>query len=87
MNSDISTHLQDLSISSQGYIVGYDQAFRGYVGRLVKLGLTPETKFTVIRHHFPQTHAHVIEVNGRLIQLTSEEAKALCVELIPHSAL
>ncbi|MGK7945800.1 MAG: FeoA family protein [Microcystaceae cyanobacterium] len=80
MNSDISTHLKDLSIHSKGYIVGYDKAFRGYIGRLLKLGLAPETEFTVILHHFPQPHFHVIEVDNQLIQLTPPEANALCVE-------
>jgi ferrous iron transport protein A len=82
MNSETTTYLRDLAVSSQGCIVGYDKAFRGYIGQLLKLGLKPETTFTVIRHHFPQPHSHLIEVNGQLIHLTSPEANALCVELI-----
>ncbi|MGK7932217.1 MAG: FeoA family protein [Microcystaceae cyanobacterium] len=85
MDADTSTYLRDLAVSSQGYIVGYDKVFQGYIGRLLKLGLTPDTTFTVIRHHFPQPNSHLIEVNGRLIQLTPPEANALCVESIESS--
>ncbi len=80
MNLEITTYLKDLAIGSQGYIVGYDKAFLGYMGKLLKLGLAPNTSFIVIRHHFPTLFSYIIEVNGRLIQLSQPEADALCVE-------
>lgn len=80
MNLSVITHLRDLPIGCQGYIVGYDYAFQGYIGKLLRLGLTPGTFFTVIRHRFPDPFSHLIETQGRLIQLTKPEADALCIE-------
>ncbi len=80
MNLEITTHLKDLCVGSKGYIVGYDKAFLGYMGKLLQLGLIPETSFTVIRHHFPDPFSYLIEVEGKLIQLSQPEADALCIE-------
>ncbi len=82
MNLEMATHLKDLAIGSQGYIVGYDKAFRGYIGRLLQLGLAPETRFIMIRPHFPDPFSYVIEVQGKLIQLSRPEADALCIETV-----
>lgn len=76
-----NTHLRDLPVGSRGCIVGYDRAFRGYMGKLLAMGLQPGTAFTVIRHAL-FGHLVEIEVQGFTLSLRKPEADALCVEEI-----
>ncbi len=82
MDTALITHLKDFLPGSQGYIVGYDKAFLGYMGRLWQLGLTPYTPFTFIRRGIPDSFSYLIEARGQLIQLSKPEADALCVEVL-----
>lgn len=72
------TYLRDLPIGCRGRVVGYDYVTRGYKGRLLAMGLTPGTEFTVIRHtYFSDIE---IEVQGRKLKLRKHEADVLCIE-------
>ena len=44
----IRTQIRELERGSIGIIVGYDRAYGGYIGKLVKMGLKPETQFVVL---------------------------------------
>ena len=79
MSTNTSTHLRDLPVGARGRVVGYDKAFRGYKGKLLSMGLTPGTEFTVIRHA-PLGDPVEIEVRGFKLSLRKQEAEALCVE-------
>jgi ferrous iron transport protein A len=73
------TYLKNLPVGAKGHIVGYDKAFRGYIGKLFSMGLKPGTEFTVIRQAFFE-YPLQIEVAGNLLNLYKPEAEALCVE-------
>ncbi len=79
MSTNTSTHLRDLPVGARGRVVGYERAFRGYKGKLLSMGLTPGTEFTVIRHA-PLGDPVEIEVRGFKLSLRKQEAEALCVE-------
>jgi ferrous iron transport protein A len=75
----ITTYLTEMAVSARGYIVGYDRAYSGYIGKLLSKGLAPGTKFILIRQacsEFPLQ----LEVEGNLISLSKPEVDALCVE-------
>ena len=74
-----TTYLRDLPSNTMGRIVGYDKAFAGYRGKLLSMGLTPGTKFTLIRVGFAGEPV-VIEVEGINLKLRKQEADALVVE-------
>jgi len=46
---EVRTFLREIPIGKAGKVVGYDRALRGYKGKLLSMGLTPGTEFTVIR--------------------------------------
>ena len=46
--------LRHLKVGSAGRILGYDCPHRGYRKRLLAMGLTPGTEFTVTRHAPPR---------------------------------
>lgn len=76
-----TTYLRDLPVGTRGRIVGYDRVFRGYIGKLFSMGLTPGKEFTTIRHAFLD-YPLQIEQEGKLLNLRKQEADALCVETI-----
>lgn len=80
-DNQIVTYLREFPVGTKGRIVGYDKVFRGYTGKLLSMGLTPGTIFTVIRHAF-LNYPLQIEVGGNLFNLRKPEADALCVEEI-----
>ncbi|MGK7875622.1 MAG: ferrous iron transport protein A [Xenococcaceae cyanobacterium] len=79
MRSNRSTYLRDMPVGFRGCVVGYEKAYRGYKGKLLSMGLTPGTEFTVIRHA-PLGDPVEIEVRGFKLSLRKQEADALCVE-------
>ncbi len=81
MQQIVKTYLRELPIGAIGYIVGYDKIFRGYQGRLLSMGLTPGTKFIVVRQA-SKNLPMMLEVNCNLLKLTQPEADALCIEEI-----
>ncbi|GFE71385.1 FeoA family protein [Chroococcus sp. FPU101] len=75
----ITTYLTEMAVSARGYIVGYDRAYSGYIGKLLSKGLAPGTRFILIRQacsEFPLQ----LEVEGNLVSLSKPEVDALCVE-------
>lgn len=77
----IRTQIRELEQGSIGIIVGYDRAYGGYVGKLMKMGLKPETQFVVLR---PSCEEGAVEIllAERIIKLAKSEANALCVEAL-----
>ncbi|NET58670.1 MAG: ferrous iron transport protein A [Symploca sp. SIO2E6] len=78
MITNCNTYLRDMPEETRVRVVGYEQAYLGYKGRLLSMGLTPGTEFTVIRH-IPFNMVE-IEVQGLKLSLRKQEADALCVE-------
>jgi ferrous iron transport protein A len=79
IDTNISTYLRELPVGTRGRVVGYEKAYQGYKGKLLSMGLTPGTEFTVIRHA-PLGDPVEIEVRGFKLSLRKQEADALCVE-------
>ena len=71
--------LGDLAVGSTGKVVGYEKGARGYKGKLLAMGLTPGTEFTVTRHA-PLGDPVEILVRGFKLSLRKDEAKTLFVE-------
>lgn len=76
---DIRTRIRELEKGSVGIVVGYDQAYGGYIGRLIKMGLKPETQFVVLCPTCAEGGVEVL-LKERIIKLSKSEADALCVE-------
>ncbi len=83
MNRDTNTYLCNLPLGCRGRVVGYEQVTAGYKGRLLAMGLTPGTEFTVIRHT-PLDDLIEIEVGGSKLSLRKHEADVLCIEEVNH---
>ena len=79
MSTITTTYLRDMPAGTIGRLVGYDKAFGGYRGKLVSLGLTPGTEFTVISVGFGGDLVE-IKVQGVNLSLPKQEADALVVE-------
>jgi ferrous iron transport protein A len=75
---EAGTYLRNLAVGGKGRIVGYERVTGGYKGRLLAMGLTPGTEFTVIRHA-PLGDLE-IEVGGFKVSLRRHEANVLCIE-------
>jgi ferrous iron transport protein A len=81
LNMNTNTHLRNLAVGCRGRIVGYEHVTGGYKGRLLAMGLTPGTEFTLIGHD-PLDDLIEIEVQGVKLSLRKHEADVLCIEEI-----
>lgn len=79
MEAETNTYLREMTQGSQGRIIGYEKARGGYKGKLLSMGLTPGTKFTVIRVA-PLGDPVEILVRGFHLSLRKQEADALIIE-------
>ena len=78
-NMVIRTQIKELELGSVGIVVGYDRAYGGYTGRLMKMGLTPETQFVVLSTTCEEDAVEILLEKG-IIKLSKSEANALCIE-------
>ncbi|MEO1509968.1 MAG: FeoA family protein, partial [Cyanobacteria bacterium J06633_23] len=74
-------NLDALAVGQSGRIVGYQQSNHAYREKLLSMGLTPGTHFTVTRQA-PMGDPIEIEVRGFNLSLRKSEAAALTVEPI-----
>lgn len=79
--TEVRTFLREIPIGKAGKVVGYDRTLRGYKGKLLSMGLTPGTEFTVIRVA-PLGDPVEIRVRGFHLSIRKQEADALIVEEI-----
>ena len=70
-----------VAVGQSGRIVGYESGHHAYRNKLLAMGLTPDTQFTVTRHA-PLGDPIEIEVRGFKLSLRKQEAAALQVEVI-----
>jgi len=83
-NPDMTTStltLGTLEVGQSGRILGYEPGGRAYRGKLLSMGLTPGTHFTVTRQA-PLGDPVEIEVRGYKLSLRKGEAAALQVERV-----
>ena len=74
-------HLGALAVGQSGCIVGYEQGNRAYREKLLSMGLTPGTHFTLTRQA-PMGDPVEIELRGFKLSLRKDEAAAIRVETI-----
>lgn len=71
--------LRDLATGDSGRVTGFGQGSRAYRRKLLAMGLTPGTTFTVTRFA-PMGDPVQIRVRGFALSLRKDEAAALQVE-------
>lgn len=81
MQTPATQHLGSLNAGQSGHIVGYESTHRAYREKLLSMGLTPGTHFTVTRQA-PMGDPIEIEVRGYKLSLRKGEAEALKVESV-----
>lgn len=81
---NIRTQIKELELGSVGIVVGYDQAYGGYTGKLIKMGLKPSAQFIVLCTTCKEGAVEIL-LKERIIKLSKSEANALCVEEIEES--
>ncbi|MEB3278415.1 MAG: FeoA family protein [Lyngbya sp.] len=81
---ETSIYLQEMPSGSVGRILGYEKAYRSYKSKLLSMGLTPGTEFTVIRVA-PFGDPVEINVRGFNLSLRKQEADALIVEILSQT--
>ncbi|MEB3210104.1 MAG: FeoA family protein [Leptolyngbyaceae bacterium] len=74
-------HLGALEVGQSGRVLGYEKGNRAYREKLLSMGLTPGTHFTVTRQA-PMGDPVEIEVRGFKLSLRKAEATALQIEVI-----
>lgn len=72
--------LRDLAVGSTACVAGYEATARSYKRKLLAMGLTPGTEFTVTRHA-PLGDPIEVKVRGFCLSLRKDEANALLVAL------
>jgi ferrous iron transport protein A len=75
----VSGSLQDLTPGERGRVIGLGAGDRGYRAKLLAMGLTPGTEFTVLRLA-PLGDPVEISVRGAAVSLRKAEAELLKVQ-------
>lgn len=75
----IATSLKMLSAGDSGRIVGFDNSGKAYRKRLLAMGLTPGTEFTVTRFA-PMGDPVEIKIRGFSLSLRKSEADVVLIE-------
>ncbi len=73
--------LRDLAVGSKGKITGLQKGNKAYRQKLLAMGLTPGTEFSMIRCA-PMGDPVEIKVRGFALSLRKDEAETLLVERI-----
>lgn len=75
----MTTSLKALATGDSGRIVGYDQAGGAYRKKLLAMGLTPGTEFSITRFA-PMGDPVEIRLRGFSLTLRKNEASVLLIE-------
>ncbi|WP_305907521.1 FeoA family protein [Methylomarinum sp. Ch1-1] len=75
----MSQTLNSLSVGDSGRILGFDNSGKAYRKRLLAMGLTPGTAFTVTRFA-PLGDPVEIKIRGFSLSLRKNEASVLIIE-------
>jgi ferrous iron transport protein A len=77
----MSINLKNLSAGDLGKIIGFDKTGKAYRKRLLAMGLTPGTHFSVTRFA-PMGDPVEIKLRGFSLTLRKDEASVLLIEKI-----
>jgi ferrous iron transport protein A len=73
--------LKNLTVGDLGKIIGFDKSGKAYRKRLLAMGLTPGTQFSVTRFA-PMGDPVEIKLRGFSLTLRKDEASVLLIEKI-----
>lgn len=73
--------LKDLSIGDRGRVTGFNKQGRAYRKRLLAMGLTPGTEFSIVRFA-PLGDPVEITLRGFSLTLRKDEADVLSIEKV-----
>jgi len=73
--------LKNLAVGDLGWVAGFEAAGRNYRKKLLAMGLTPGTEFSVVRMA-PMGDPVEIQVRGFKLSLRKGEAAAIQVEKV-----
>jgi ferrous iron transport protein A len=71
--------LRDMAVGDKGIVAGFQKGNKGYRKKLLAMGLTPGTIFSIIRYA-PMGDPIEISVRGFALTLRKDEANTLLVE-------
>ncbi|WP_198246352.1 FeoA family protein [methane-oxidizing endosymbiont of Gigantopelta aegis] len=71
--------LKQLTIGDRARVVGFEKSGKAYRKRLLAMGLTPGTEFTVVRYA-PMGDPIEIRLRGFSLTLRKDEASVVLVE-------
>ena len=71
--------LKDLNVGDSGKIVGFEQSGKAYRKRLLAMGLTPDTEFSITRFA-PMGDPVEIKLRGFSLTLRKDEAAIVLIE-------
>ncbi len=77
----MNLRLSDLKLGERGRVIGIDKGEKGYRQKLLSMGLTPGTEFSVMRYA-PMGDPVEIQFRGFALSLRLGEAKALQIERV-----
>ncbi len=75
----MKTNLKALAVGDSGKITGFDKSGKAYRKRLLAMGLTPGTAFSVTRFA-PMGDPVEIKIRGFSLTLRKDEAAMLLIE-------
>ena len=73
--------LRDMAVGEKGKIVAFQKGDKSYRKKLLAMGLTPKTEFSIIRYA-PMGDPVEIQVRGFALSLRKDEADTLVVERV-----
>lgn len=71
--------IRDMAVGDEGIVAGFQKGNKGYRKKLLAMGLTPGTVFSIIRYA-PMGDPIEMSVRGFALSLRKDEANALLVE-------
>ncbi len=75
----MSINLKALTVGDSGKIAGFDKSGKAYRKRLLAMGLTPGTPFSITRFA-PMGDPVEIKIRGFSLTLRKDEAEVLLIE-------
>ncbi|HIE02096.1 MAG TPA: ferrous iron transport protein A [Thiotrichaceae bacterium] len=77
----MATNLREMALGDKGIVAGFQKIHKGYRKKLLAMGLTPGTVFSITRYA-PMGDPVEIRVRGFALSLRKDEATTLLIEKV-----